>query len=253
VFPDAPSAFDEVGQDWRQWITNGLVDFLCPMDYTTALSYFTNFVAQQLTYAAGHIPVYPGIGAYLLEPDGFLAQLQETRAAHTGGFNVFELSPDAVTNLLPAVRAGATAPDEPDVDNDLLPDSWELRWFGNLSTAGRNTDSDGDGLSDYEEYVLGTDPTQPNPGLTLQGRLAGGAFEVSFLGQAAEGPGYQNAERHYGLESSAHLPGGGSWVPVPGSADQSVASGSETVVFSISPVPTNSTFFRVRVWLQQRE
>ncbi len=35
VFPDAASAFDGVGQDWRQWITDGLVDFLCPMDYTT--------------------------------------------------------------------------------------------------------------------------------------------------------------------------------------------------------------------------
>jgi uncharacterized lipoprotein YddW (UPF0748 family) len=35
VFPDAASAYDDVGQDWRRWITQGLVDFLCPMDYTT--------------------------------------------------------------------------------------------------------------------------------------------------------------------------------------------------------------------------
>jgi uncharacterized lipoprotein YddW (UPF0748 family) len=252
VFPDAPSAFNDVGQDWRQWIADGLVDFLCPMDYTTDLSSFTNFVAQQLTYAAGRIPIYPGIGAFILEPDGFLAQLQEARAAHTGGFNVFELSPDAVTNLLPAIRMGATAPDEPDIDNDLLPDSWELHWFGNLSAAGLNTDSDGDGLTDYQEYVLGTDPTHPNPGLTLQGRLAGGALELSFLGQAVAGPGYQNAERHYGIESSAGLASGSSWVAVPGLADRTVASGSETLVFPVSPVPSQITFFRVRVWLQQK-
>jgi len=207
-------------------------------------------VAQQLACAAGRIPIYPGIGAYLLEPDGCLAQLQQTRAAHPGGFNVFELSPDAVTNLLPAIRAGATAPDEPDIDNDLLPDSWELHWFGNLSTAGLNTDSDG--LSDYQEYVLGTDPTHPNPGLMLEGRMAGGAFELSFLGQAVSGPGYQNAERHYGLESSTGLPGVGSWVPVPGCADRTVASGTQIVIFSLSPVPSQSTFFRVRVWVQQK-
>jgi uncharacterized lipoprotein YddW (UPF0748 family) len=253
VFPDAPSAFDDVGQDWRQWITDGLVDFLCPMDYTTAMTSFTNSVAQQLTYAAGRIPIYPGIGAFLLEPDGFLAQLQETRAAHTGGFMVFELSPDAVANLLPAVRAGATAPDEPDVDNDLLPDSWELHWFGNLSTAGQTTDSDGDGLTDYQEYVLGTDPTRPNPGLALKARLADGALELSFLGQAVEGPGYQNAVRHYGIESSTGLAGGISWAAVPGMADHTVTSGSETIVFSVSPLPSQGTFFRVRVWLQQRE
>ena len=253
VFPDAPSAFDDVGQDWRQWIADGLVDFLCPMDYTTEMPSFTNFVAQQLTFAAGRIPIYPGIGAFLLEPDGFLAQLQETRAAHTGGFMVFELSPDAVTNLLPAVRAGATAPDEPDVDNDLLPDSWELHWFGNLTTAGLNTDSDGDGLTDYQEYVLGTDPTRPNPGLALNALLAGGALELSFVGQAVEGPGYQNAERNYGIESSTDLHNGGSWQPVPGLADRTVASGSETLVFTVSPVPSIGTFFRVRVRLQQKE
>jgi hypothetical protein len=148
---------------------------------------------------------------------------------------------------------GATAPEEPDIDNDLLPDSWELHWFGNLSAAGLNTDSDGDGLTDYQEYVLGTDPTHPNPGLTLQGRLTGGALELSFLGQAVAGPGYQNAERHYGIESSAGLASGRSWVAVPGLADRTVASGSETLVFSVSPVPSQGTFFRVRVWLQQKE
>ena len=250
VFPDAPSAYDDVGQDWRLWITNGLLDFVCPMDYTTAMSVFTNDVAQQLTWVAGRVPVYPGIGAFLLQPDGFLAQLQEARAAHTGGFVAFDLSPTAVTNLLPAVHAGATAPDEPDTDNDLLPDSWELRWFGNLTTAGVNTDFDHDGLTDYEEYVLGTDPTRPNPGLMVQARVAGGALQVSCLGLAVSGAGYQNAERHYQLESSTGLTG--SWAPVPGVPDRIVASGSETLVFSVSPAPSTSTFFRVHVWLQQK-
>jgi hypothetical protein len=253
VFPDAPSAYDGVGQDWRLWITNGIVDFLCPMDYTTTLSDFTNLVAQQLTYAAGRVPIYPGIGAYVLQPDAALAQLQQTRAANTHGFNIFELSPSAITNLLPAIHAGATAPDEPDTDNDLLPDSWEIRWFGNLTTAGLNTDTDRDGLTDYQEYVIGSDPTHPNPGPTLQARLAGGAVEVSFLAQAVSGAGYQNAERHYCLESKTTLAGGGVWEPVTGFADRTIASGSETLVFSASPAATQSALFRVRVWLQQKK
>jgi uncharacterized lipoprotein YddW (UPF0748 family) len=114
VFPDPVSAYDEVGQDWRRWIANGIVDFLCPMDYTTELRSFTNLVAQQLACAGGKIPVYPGIGAYVLETDATLAQLQETRAANTRGFILFELSPGSATTLLPAIGLGATAPDPPD-------------------------------------------------------------------------------------------------------------------------------------------
>ena len=44
-----------------------------------------------------------------------------------------------------------------DEDKDGLLDSWELTYFGNLSRDGSG-DFDGDGLSDYDEYVNGTDP-----------------------------------------------------------------------------------------------
>ena len=147
---------------------------------------------------------------------------------------------------------GATAADEPDTDLDLLPDSWEQRWFTNLISAGLNSDSDGDHLTDRQEYVLGTDPTHPNAGLALQARPAGNLIEVSFHGQAAAGSGYQNAERHYGLESTTALRGG-SWSSVSGFADRVVTSAAETLTCSVSPVPNQPTFFRVRIWLQQKQ
>lgn len=252
VFPDAHSAFDGVGQDWRLWITNGIVDFLCPMDYTTRLDQFTNHVAQQLAYAAGRIPVYPGIGAFILEPDGVLAQLQHTRSVRTGGFIVFELGPGTVTNLLPVIRAGATARDEPDTDNDFLPDTWEGHWFTNLSIAGLNSNFDGDHWSDHAEYVIGSDPTRAAGDLNLQARMVENSLEISFTGQAALGPGYQNAARHYRLESASDLSGAGDWSAVPGGADRTVASDFEVVAFSVLPAVGHPTFFRVRVWLQQK-
>ncbi len=253
VFSSATSAYDGVGQDWRLWVTNGILDFVCPMDYTTSLSYFTNVVAQQLTYVAGRVPVYPGIGAYVLPSDGTLAQLQHTRAANTHGFIIFELSPAAVTNLFPALHAGALAPDEPDTDNDLLPDTWEQSWFTNLTTAGLNTDTDSDRLTDHEEYVIGTNPNQTGSSLGPQARLAGGAVEVSFPARAVAGAGYQNTERHYCLESSTTLANGGVWEPVTGFADRTIASGSETLTFSVPSASTQSACFRVRVWLQQKQ
>jgi uncharacterized lipoprotein YddW (UPF0748 family) len=252
VFADAPSAFDGVGQDWRLWITNGIVDFLCPMDYTTSQSQFTNYVSQQLTYAAGRIPIYPGIGAYLLQPDGTLAQIQQTRAAHTPGFILFEISPDAVANLLPAIRAGATAPDEPDTDNDLLPDSWEVRWFGNLTTAGLGTNADRDGSNDHTEYIVGTDPTKPTPALSLEVQWKGGQVEVFFSARGVEGAGYQNAERHYRLESALSPGPGAVWSPVPGFADYTASSGAVTLTCAVSPTAGATCFYRLCVWLQQK-
>lgn len=252
VFPDAASAYDGVGQDWRRWITNGIVDFLYPMDYTTELHRFTNLVAQQLAYAGGRVPIYPGIGAYVLETDATLAQLQATRAANTKGFILFELSPGSASTLLPAMGAGATAPDEPDTDTDLLPDSWELRWFGNLATAGAGTDTDRDQLSDWAEYVAGTAPTNATLGLSLGVQKNEAQVKVSFLARAVDAPGYRNAERHYCLESAAAPGQDAVWSPVTGFADRSVASGTESLTCVVTPEAGQSRFYRLRVWLQEK-
>jgi hypothetical protein len=69
----------------------------------------------------------------------------------------------------------------PDTDGDGIPDAWEYRYFtfsrlalGYLSADG---DYDGDGVSDYEEYLADTDPTDPNDQLLITN------LELSDLGQ----------------------------------------------------------------------
>lgn len=47
-----------------------------------------------------------------------------------------------------------------DLDNDGLPDDWETHYFGH-STAGADDDPDGDGASNLEECLAGTDPAAP--------------------------------------------------------------------------------------------
>lgn len=55
----------------------------------------------------------------------------------------------------------ANSPSDPsDTDQDGLPDDWERTYFGDLSHDG-TLDSDGDGLTDLQEYLAGTNPVNP--------------------------------------------------------------------------------------------
>src|SRR6185437_5757825 len=48
-----------------------------------------------------------------------------------------------------------------DTDADGLPDAWEMQYFGTLAY-GANDDPDHDGLSNYQEYIAGTNPSNAN-------------------------------------------------------------------------------------------
>jgi hypothetical protein len=48
-----------------------------------------------------------------------------------------------------------------DADGDGMDDDWEVAYFGNTSRDGSG-DYDGDGVSDLQEFLAGTDPTNAN-------------------------------------------------------------------------------------------
>jgi len=50
----------------------------------------------------------------------------------------------------------------PDSDGDRIPDSWEIFYFDNLTTADASSDYDSDGSPDASEYSSGTDPVDPD-------------------------------------------------------------------------------------------
>ncbi|MBM4092469.1 MAG: DUF2341 domain-containing protein, partial [Planctomycetes bacterium] len=52
-------------------------------------------------------------------------------------------------------------PPDLSLDGDALPDAWELLYFGNLAQS-ESDDPDNDGLTNLQEYQLGTDPTNPD-------------------------------------------------------------------------------------------
>jgi List-Bact-rpt repeat protein len=58
----------------------------------------------------------------------------------------------------------------PDSNGNGLPDWWEMQYFGNLNQTASG-DFDGDGVSNFDEYVEGTNPADPtslNPRLRIQ-------------------------------------------------------------------------------------
>ena len=62
VFPDGETAKVLIGQDWELWAKGGLVDIICPMQYTNDLDVFRESVKRAVNAANRNCLVYPGIG-----------------------------------------------------------------------------------------------------------------------------------------------------------------------------------------------
>ena len=67
-----------------------------------------------------------------------------------------------------------------DSDGDGMADSWEMAYFGTLARDGTG-DFDGDGVSDLDEYILGTNPTVASSPLTISSQVHNGTnFVLQF-------------------------------------------------------------------------
>jgi len=111
VFRNWPVDRNTVGQDWKLWCDRGLLDFVCPMDYTDSSSHFQNMIEQQLKWA-GNVPCYPGIGLSVWNNSSDICKLIEqisiTRQLDTGGFTIFNYGPTESNEVLPLLGKGIT-------------------------------------------------------------------------------------------------------------------------------------------------
>jgi sugar lactone lactonase YvrE len=121
--------------------------------------------------------------------------------------------------------------------NDGIPDSWRLRYFGTiynpLSVA--SADPDGDGASNWDEYVAGTDPTDPKSCLRLSSAqmLTAQGLECVLRWPSVLG-------KQYVIESAAALEAP-NWMPL----STNFGSGADLVFQDASGA--NARFYRVRL------
>ncbi|MBN1675685.1 MAG: fibronectin type III domain-containing protein [Kiritimatiellae bacterium] len=135
-----------------------------------------------------------------------------------------------------------------DTDADGMDDAWETAQFGatNAPNSGARDDYDGDGFSNWEEFVAGTDPKAGGTSyFDCDLRLAAPHIIVSFPTVPASGPGYTGYTRYYALERAGSL-NGDAWGGVPGHTNIAATGGAVTYTNTFPP----PCIFRARVWLE---
>ncbi|MEK7675638.1 MAG: CARDB domain-containing protein, partial [Verrucomicrobiota bacterium] len=69
-----------------------------------------------------------------------------------------------------------------DADGDGIPDWWEQQYFGSASNCDPEADPDGDGYTNMQEYIAGTDPLNPASALRITAiREVGNNVELDFV------------------------------------------------------------------------
>jgi subtilisin-like proprotein convertase family protein len=140
----------------------------------------TNWAARTLDQVA------PGVGA---------------PGNHAAGLVITEFS-DATNYFYEFVELYYDASAGDDTDGDTLPDSWEIENFGTLAAASTNTDYDGDAFLDLHEMIAGTQPTNDQSFLQVDGAATASGRIVLF--EAISG-------RTYRVEYNPNLLSGAGW------------------------------------------
>jgi hypothetical protein len=113
VFINWETHRDSFGQDWKPWVDEGLVDFVCPMDYTADDEKFASYVSRQRKWVRSGVPLCIGLGPRVeqtaLDPMHLLTQIEISRDLGGDGFVLFDYDETLAANHLPVVGAGPSS------------------------------------------------------------------------------------------------------------------------------------------------
>lgn len=109
VFADYPQCKDGVAQDWVLWCREGYLDFVCPMNYTENDTRLENLVRNQVSRVGGKVPLYSGIGSFIIPDDQAVGQLEIARAQGADGFILFNMGTSLARDGFPKFARGITS------------------------------------------------------------------------------------------------------------------------------------------------
>jgi hypothetical protein len=135
-----------------------------------------------------------------------------------------------ITNIIRVIYAVGDF----DGNGDGLPDAWQIKWFGSVTVpgSGPNNDPDGDGLSNLQEYLAGTDPTSTTSALRITAvERIGADIRVSFTSVVG---------KSYRLERCNVV--GGAWTNI---VDNLPGSSSIQQATDIAGATRSAGFYRV--------
>ena len=133
-----------------------------------------------------------------------------------------------------------------DTDVDNLPDAWEESVFGGVDVTDGSAEAnqDGEGGTDFEEYIAGTDPLDADSELTIELVVEDGQLMIVFPATKAEGPGYEGKRRMFVLERSTD--GFQSWRALDG---MPVEGQNQIAQVSVGP-ESELSGYRLKCWLE---
>jgi len=84
------------GQDWVKWAREGLMDFICPMNYSTDREFHRMRLAEQISLTAKSVPIYDGIGRKSsvgeISPEEMVRQAEDSISLGAAGITIFHFN-----------------------------------------------------------------------------------------------------------------------------------------------------------------
>ncbi|MGI8673221.1 MAG: glycoside hydrolase family 10 protein [Luteitalea sp.] len=87
VWPDHDDAVRRKFQDWPAWLRSGVIEAVCPMLYTSSAATYGGQLRQLAAHPRG--TVWPGIGAFKIEPDEAARRVDAARALGFSGVMLY--------------------------------------------------------------------------------------------------------------------------------------------------------------------